>query len=131
MNLHGIVRGAITSVNPDIGGQHLTSTGYTTDAGGLNTPLYSSAAVRLQVQGVKPSMLIHMDSLNIQGVLRQVHMYGNTAGIVRADGKGGDILNFPQAKGGAVYSWKVVSVLETFPDWCSLVVQLQNTLVTA
>lgn len=131
MNLHKIVRGAITTINPDITGLRLTSTGYHTDASGANTPTYVSESVQLQVQGVKPSMLQHMDSLNIQGVLRQVHMYGNTAGIVRADGKGGDILNFPQAVGGTVQSWKVVAVLETFPDWCSLIVQLQNILVSA
>lgn len=131
MNLHLIVRGAVTTVNPDIAGTHLISTGYTTDATGKNTPTYSASAARLQVQGVKPTTLLHMDSLNIQGVLRQVHMYGDTAGVVRADGKGGDLLNFPQRVGAAVQTWKVVAVLETFPDWSCVVVQLQNVLVTA
>ncbi len=129
MNLHGLVRAAITTVNPDIDATLIKSTGYTV-LNYVQTPTYSVAPVRIQVQGVKPSTLQHMDALNIQGVLRQVHMYGNTAGVVRPDGTGGDLLNFPQAAGGDVQSWKVVAVLETFPDWCSLVVQLQTKLVT-
>lgn len=128
MNLHALVRSSITTVNPDIDATLIKSTGYTV-INYKQTPTYSVTPVRIQVQGVKPSTLQHMDALNIQGVLRQVHMYGNTAGVVRADGTGGDILNFPQSPGGEVQSWKVVVVQETFPDWCSLVVQLQNELV--
>lgn len=128
MNLHSMVRGAITTVNPDISATLIRSTGYA-KVNFEQVPTYSSEPVTIQVQGVKPSTLLHMDNLNIQGVLRQVHMYGNTSGVIRVDSKGGDILNFPQATGGQNYSWKVVAVLETFPDWCSLIVQLQNELV--
>lgn len=125
MNLHGITRAYITQVNPDIDATLIKSTGYTV-INYKQTPTYSVTPVRIQVQGVKPSTLQHMDALNIQGVLRQVHMYGNTAGVVRPDGTGGDLMNFPQAPGSAAQTWKVVAVLETFPDWCSLVVQLQT-----
>lgn len=129
MNLHGLVRAAITTVNPDIDAILIKSTGYTV-INHVQKPTYSVTPVRIQVQGVKSSTLLHMDALNIQGVLRQVHMYGNTAGVVRANSTGGDLLNFPQAPGGAVQTWKVVAVLETFPDWCSLVVQLQTEVFT-
>lgn len=129
MNLHGMTRPYVTQVNPDIDATLIKSTGYTR-VNYQQVPTYSSAPVRIQVQGVTPSSLQHMDALNIQGVLRQVHMYGNTAGVVRPDATGGDLLNFPQALGADIQTWKVVEVSETFPDWCSLVVQLQTELVT-
>ncbi len=129
MNLHGIVRGAITAVNPDIPGRHIQSTGYTKDAAFKQVPTYKSSEVRLQVQGVNGKDLAHMDALNIQGVLRTVYMYGNSAGVVRADGTGGDLINFRQTKEHDDQTWKVVNVKEIFPDWCCVIVQLQTELV--
>lgn len=72
-----------------------------------------------------------MDSLNIQGVLRTVYMYGQTVGVVRPDGTGGDILNFVQAPNRDAQSWKVVHQKEVFPDWVCVIVQLQTELVSA
>ncbi len=131
MNLHAIARGAVNSVNPDTPATLLRSNGYTTAADGKQVPAFLSDSGDIQVQGVAPKDLVHMNALNIQGVARVVYLRGHLAGIVRADQKGGDILNFPQEPGGAVASWKVVSIKETWPDWCSAIVVLQNTVTTA
>ena len=126
MNLHSVVRGAIRSVNPDISATLLRSAGYTTDATGKQIPAYAAPLTsNVQVQGVGGRDLQHMDALNIQGVMRKVYLYGNWQGVVRADLKGGDLMQFPQVPGSAVQSWKIVTVIETWPDWCKLSVVMQ------
>lgn len=130
MNLHGIVRGAITSVNPDIPATLLRSNGYVTGADGKQVPVFLSFNGRIQVQGVSGKDLEHTDNLNIQGVLRTVYLVGNWAGVVRADQKGGDIMKFPQVPGAAVQDWRVVLVKEQWPDWVSVIVCLQSTVTT-
>jgi len=130
MNLHSLVRGAITSVNPDISATLLRSNGYVTGADGKQVPVFLSFSGCIQVQGVSGKDLEHTDYLNIQGVLRTVYLRGNWAGVVRADQKGGDIMKFPQVPGAAVQDWRVVSVKEQWPDWCSVIVWLQSTVTT-
>ena len=130
MNLHSIVRGAITSINPDISATLLRSNGYVTDASGKQNPAYLTFAGNIQIQGVNSRDLEHTDYLNIQGTLRTVYLLGNWAGVVRADQKGGDIMKFAQMPGAAVQDWRVVTVKETWPNWSSVIVWLQTTVVT-
>ncbi|OYV46728.1 MAG: hypothetical protein B7X10_04750 [Burkholderiales bacterium 21-58-4] len=131
MNLHQVVRSAITSVNPDIAATLLRSNGYTYTPDGKQVPAYLSFTGQIQVQGVSAKDLEHTDFLNIQGVLRTVYLIGNWAGVVRADSKSGDIMNFPQIPGAAVQSWRVISVKETWPNWSSVIVWLQSTVTTS
>lgn len=127
MNLHGIVRGAITAVNPDIPGIILRSTGWTTLPSGKRTPNYSPEQnVQIQVQALSSRELQQIEFLNIQGILRTLYMYGNVEGIDRPDKEGGDIVQFAQVPGEAVQSWLVVRVNQVWPDWCSVVVALQT-----
>lgn len=126
MNLHGIVRSQISAVNPDIAATLRRSAGYTTDTDGTQIPAYTTLTGSIQVQALGPSDLRHVEPLNIQGVLRKVYAYGNWMGVVRADQKGGDLLTFSQVPGGAAQDWKVVTVFETWPDWCAIGVVLQN-----
>lgn len=130
MNLHGIVRGAITSVNPDINATLLRSNGYVTGADGKQVPVFLTYSGKIQAQGVSAKDLEHTDFLNIQGVLRTVYLRGNWAGVVRADQKGGDIMKFAQTPGAVVQDWCVVMVKEQWPDWCSVIVWLQSTVTT-
>lgn len=125
MNLHNLVRGAITAVNMDAEITLLRSTGYTTGANGKQTPVDTVFTGPAQIQGLGPSDLRHTDALNIQGVWRKVYLYGNWMGVVRSDQKGGDVLVFPQAPTLADQNWKVVTVFETWPDWCAVGVVLQ------
>jgi hypothetical protein len=134
VNLHNIVRGAISAVNPDILGTWRESTGYTTSAAGRPTPTYTDhTAVRMQVQALTGKDLMHEAFMSMQGVKRSVYAQGNIQGVVRPDGTGGDILQFPQNRGGTVRNWLVVCVLETWtPDaggWCKVGVVLQPEAV--
>lgn len=131
LNLHSEVRGAITSVNPDIAATYRSSGGYTTDAAGNRTPTLVDTAVTIQVQALSAKDLRQLDYLNIEGVQRSVYMFGNTQGVDRPDLKGGDLLVFKQTVGSLLsQTWLVVGVLETWtpdlPGWCKLAIVLQT-----
>lgn len=119
---------AIQVVNPNEGGTLYLSTGFTVDpATRKQVPTFAAGeAVRLQIQAVGASMLKHMDNLNIEGVLRSVHMWGNVQGVNRVNQKGGDLLYFAEVPTGTLRVWKVVKVVETWRDWCNLIVALQT-----
>ena len=126
MNLFG-ASSVVGVVNPPQSITWKQSTGYTTDAAGKRTPTYSTTTVQAQIQGLTGSDLRHTDGLNLQGVMRSVIMYGNVQGVVRADQQGGDILVFPEVAGGADRNWLVTQVMETWPDWCRVIVTLQDS----
>lgn len=126
MNLHNIARAAITTVNPDIQATLQRNTGYSTNSAGKREPTFSSTEGIIQVQGVVGRDLEHVNNLNLQGNLRIVFLYGNWYGVVRADVKGGDILQFTEWNDDVVHSWRVVNVMETWPDWTKVVVCLQT-----
>lgn len=125
MNLRGIANSVASVVNPNIAITYRTNSGYTTDAAGHRTPLTTDTALTGQVQALTGDDLKHIDGLNMQGVFRSVYLYGNIQGVVRSDGKGGDVLRFPQVPGGAVQNWLVSQVMETWPTWCRVIVCLQ------
>lgn len=129
MNLHGIVRGAITSVNPDVLCPYYKSIPYVQDATFKQVPQWAAPVdVPCQIQALKGRDLEHRELVNIQGLLRGVYMYGNTQGVDRSNLKGGDWLVFAQVPGGTLQGWKVVCVLETWPDWSKVAVVLQLTV---
>lgn len=126
-NLHGLVRGAITSVNPDIAAQYLASTGNTVAVGGKATPTYATAVpVRIQSQPVSTGDINRYDFLSGQGVYRAVYMFGITQAIVRSLQLGGDLLQFRYAGQQAVKTWLVKVVDEEWSsggsgDWCRVI----------
>lgn len=135
MNLRSLVRGAINTVNPDQPVQWLQYQAYSTDATLKSTATYAAAqTLWAQVQPLPTDELAHLENLNIQGVLRQVHLRGAIASAVREDGTGGDLLQFPEIAGGAVRTWLVMLVSEVWATgyqgdtaaWCRVVVRLQN-----
>lgn len=127
MSLRGIANRAIQSVNRNIVVTWVRATGgYTTAADGERTPATTSEEVPAQVQATSAGDLRLIEGLNIEGVKRAVYMYGNVAGAIRADQRGGDILRFPEVPGGPARDWRVVSVLETWATWAKVIVVLQN-----
>ena len=126
MDVRAIVNRFTQSVNPNMTVTWVQSTGYTTDAAGNRTPTTTSTTVQAQVQGLTAPDLRHMDGLNIQGVLRSVHLFGNVQGVVRIDQQGGDILQFPEVPNGPTRNWRVVQVMETWATWCRVIVALQS-----
>lgn len=94
MNLHQIVRGAISAVNPDDpNGRIYANTGSTTANDGTRTASYAApVTAAMQVQPLSPTDLKQIDALNIQGVDRAIYVNGAVRGVERPQGKGGDIL---------------------------------------
>ena len=127
MNLRGIANGLTRAVNPNTYVTWVKSTGYTIDATGTQIPTTTSQPIEAQIQGTSASDLRHMEGLNIQGVMRSVFLYGSAMGAVRADQKGGDILQVPESPGGQVQNWMVTQVIETWPNWSHVIVVLQST----
>jgi hypothetical protein len=130
INLHSAVRPAINAVNPDISCQYLRSTGYTVDAAGKQIPAYAPArTIRAQVQPPSGKTLQHPNNLNIQGTIRSVYLYGEPQAIVRVDGKGGDLLQFPQYPGAPVDNWLLTMLEEAYDPlrgWSKVTVTLQT-----
>lgn len=134
MNLHGIVRGAINTVNPDILGIWRESTGSTTDAAGHQAPNYTDhAATLMQVQALSGRDLRHTDFLSMQGIKRAVYLFPTVQGVSVPQAKGGDLLQFPMAVGTPVRVWLVVVELEQWSPngtWCKVGVVLQDDTAT-
>jgi hypothetical protein len=119
MNLHEIVSGAIGTVNPHIPATLKTSTGYVTADDGSRTPTYAQKNGMLQVQGLSERELRQMNGLNIAGILRKVYLDGDWHTMVRDTGDGGDLFVFD------THTWKIVHVMETWPDWSHVIVAQQ------
>jgi len=131
MNLHGLVKGVVGAVNPEIQATLKKSCGYTTSTAGDQLPAFLTSTGSIQVQGVVGDDLTHAQNLNIQGVTRKVYLPGNWAGVVRADQKGGDLLYFPQFPGSVIQEWAVKTVLEAWPDWSAVLVVLQTSITAS
>ena len=128
MNLHAIVRGSINAVNNDILIAWQASAGPSLNAStGVATPTYAPAKnIWAQIQPLPTQRLMHLNELNIQGVLRQVYMKDAVASAVRPDGTGGDLLQFAEVPNGPLRTWLVVMVDEQWSTFCRVVAQLQN-----
>lgn len=127
INLRAAANGAVQVINPNITGAFYASTGFTIDSTKKQVPTYAAPVdVQMQVQAVSAGELRHLENLNVQGVLRSVHMYGNTQGVVRPSQQGGDLLYFPDVPGGTLRVWKVVKVVETWATWSHVIVNMQT-----
>jgi hypothetical protein len=127
MNLHGIVSGYVGAVNPLVTATIQIINGYMTSADGDRVATYAPAVTTLiQIQALQYSDIAQLDGLNIQGVRRKVYLNGDWSGLVRADGVGGDLLQFPEFPGGPVKQWLAAFVFESWPDWTCLACTLQN-----
>lgn len=131
LNLHEVVRGAITAVVPDVTASYQQSTGYTTNADGSRTPIYTAALpVPIQVQPLSKQDLQHVDFLNLQGVFRVVYGFNNAQGVNRPSQMGGDLFTFAQIPGGVPQVWKVTDVPETWGvGWYRVIVCLQTDVL--
>lgn len=125
LNLHGVVRGLIQSVNPDTSVVLATSTGYTEDPTGAQIPSYSLSTVRAQIQASTGKDLEQLDGINQNGEVRSAYLYGVSHGVVRSLLKGGDSITFLDEDGG--YSeWLVIKVLEQWSNWVKVAIMRQN-----
>lgn len=125
MNLHGIVAGAIASVNPFVRGQVFVNQGWTTLPDGIRVPNYGAAQpVSLQVQALSGSDLKQVDGLNQNSIMRGIYLNGRINGIVRPTEQGGDLVHILEGRDAGT-KWLVNLVLEYWPDWCKVAVTQQ------
>lgn len=132
MKLHAIAAPIVAVVNPPVRGQLRRSTGYTTAATGKRVPTYApDEELSMQVQGLTGPELKLVDGLNIQGLLRSVHLPGDVKGVDRKTRAGGDLVAFdtgadiPPALRNTV--WLVELVHETWDssEWCRVIISKQ------
>lgn len=122
MNLHGIVSGAISAVNPPQSASLYRSAGYTTLPDGRQQPKYAPpATVNAQVQDLSQKDLAQLASMNVQGSQRVAYLNGSLFGLVRVESKGGDLLTMADG-----HTWLVTAVLEQWADWCKVALTLQD-----
>ncbi|WP_447876934.1 hypothetical protein [Serratia fonticola] len=120
MNLHGIVSGVIGAVNPFVPGQMKVSNGYIKDSAFKQVPAFLEPFdVSIQLQALTYSDLQHIDGLNIQGIVKSAYVQGNFNGVNRPRQQGGDYLLLSGE------TWKIVKIVEEWPDWCKFVINLQ------
>ena len=122
MNLHQIVSGAVSAVNPTQLVTVQVSTGSTLGADGTRSPTYSaSVQIPAQVQALSYSDMQHADALNIQGIRRSIYLNGEVDGLVRSQNKGGDLITLADGS-----TWLVQDVPEHWPDWTKCIVTMQD-----
>ena len=125
LNLHGAIRGAVTAVNSDETVAVSTSTGSAPSGAGDGTfvPTYSTAPFSAQVQPLSGRDLRQIASMNLQGTLKKMYLYGDVEAIVRNVAKGGDLVT---RSDGSV--WKTTIVFEGWDtvDWCAIGCTLQT-----
>jgi hypothetical protein len=112
LNMHDIVRGAITSINEDRPGTVYVSTGYT-NVRGILTPTFAPVTATLQVQAQKHDPLRHDRALQYSNAYLTIYAYGNFSDLERPDGKGGDVVQMTDDS-----KWYAITqVLEWWPTW--------------
>lgn len=110
MNLHAVVAGGISTVNPWIMATIQRSLGTKQEGSYHRIPLYAPPKpVLVQQQSLLYNDLVQLDGINVEGERRAFYITGNWEGAQRADGKGGDLITLPD---GSI--WLVVVVLENW-----------------
>ena len=108
MNLHDMVRTAITCVNPDQTVMLLQSAGQTVE-NYTQVPVFEPAVeVKAQVQPVSDKALAWITQTRQSTTWRDCYLYGAVTGLERATAKGGDFLYFEG------FEWEVDQVLEAW-----------------
>ena len=121
MSLHDLVANIVSSVNPMMLCQWYQNTGVVVAADGTTAPSYAApTTVSCQVQQLSSADRKNLNDMAVSGITRKVWCDVILTGIDREAGLGGDRLYLPD---GTI--WLVVQVVETWPDWCSALIQKQ------
>lgn len=125
MNLHNIVAGCISSINPWITGSYQQSTGTVTDANYVQQPAYASPIdIQIQMQALAYTDLHQVSGLNLNGEIRAMYCTGLFEGVSRPENRGGDLITLSD---GSI--WLTVHVLENWnatSGWTKFAVVRQN-----
>jgi hypothetical protein len=120
MDLHGLVSGAIGTVNPPVCAKYYCARPPVTAADGSRVPTYAPPCqVTIQKQELSYKDLQHIDGLNLQGILCVAYLRGQVYAVTRGISSGGDKFVI----GGQ--TWLVVAIPEQWPDWAKVILNLQ------
>lgn len=108
MNLHALVRGAITAVNPDQTVILLQSAGQAVSDYQQKPVWQPACAVKAQVQPTPDKALQWLLQTRQDSIWRDCYLYGPVRGLERATARGGDMLYFEG------FEWQVDQVLEAW-----------------
>lgn len=129
LNLHGIVRGAITSVHPDVMVQLLRSKGSRPNEDGKPVPTFERlSGIRAQIQSENDAALFHADMAGANTITRKIYLFSpksaalQPASPFRPLSRSGD---YVVQEDGTV--WMVNAVIENFAGvgWVSVRATLQ------
>lgn len=123
-NLHGVVRGAIQSINQDTPGTVYISTG-NTNVRGILTPTFVPVQAMLQVQAQKHDPLRHQNNLQYSNSYLTIYAYGNFSDLERPSNQGGDVVQFQRVLDDGPQWYYISQVLEWWPGWCCFEVTRQ------
>lgn len=123
MNLRGIANSVTQAINPNISAQIKPSCGsWVTNPDGTRTPEFGALVdIKVQRQSLTQKDLMHIDGMNLSGVVAPFYINGNWYSVNRPEGKGGDIILIPSLS----EEWLVVAVPELWPDWTRVIACLQ------
>jgi len=125
VNLHGIAAPYIAAVNPMITVTWKKSTGSVQNDDFTRTPSYQTVnGVLAQRQALTYKDLQQLDGININGEACALYVNGDAVGVLRPDGKGGDLFLMPDES-----VWLAVHVLENWnatAGWTKVAVVKQN-----
>lgn len=122
LNLHGIVSGAVGTVNSNVTVAYEASMGNTVLPSGKPVPTYAPVQqIRAQIQALSWKDLQQLDGINMNGARRAIYLYGAANGVVRPAAQGGDLITDSDNN-----RWLVAQNLEQWPFWCKVAVTLQN-----
>ena len=120
MNLRQIANNAIQRVNPNVQATLKKYAGETMGAGRTPQPNYlPDQSVTIQLQPLTKGEIQHVEGLNIQGLVKSIHVNGNYFSVQRELEQGGDIFVIDGKE------WLVIEPIELWADWSRLLVQLQ------
>jgi hypothetical protein len=125
VDLNSLAAPLISTVNPKTPATVQISAGYTTLPSGQRVPQYQipTMSVLAQVQPLTFRDIQQIDGLNLQGVRVAIYLYGSLDGLVRSEGKGGDLVSI--TSGVHAGDYLVAMVLEQWPDWVKVAATLQ------
>ena len=131
MNLHDLVRGAITAVNKDQDFTLFRSLGtFSRDYETMQTVpnVREGVAVRGQIQSIKPDDILHAEKISVSDIVRRIYLYAvedpseRVQALYRPLAKAGDYLLDHLNR-----QWQIDAILEDFSaeGWVSVQAVMQ------
>lgn len=135
INLHGIVRGAVNHLHPDVKVILYRTTGQVVVTGGQPKPIYAEGInIKAQMQSEGTTALFHADKIGQEEIMRKFYLFASpeldmrVAGIIRPLSRGGDMFQIDPTENWFAGTWWLVdATIEDFTrsGWANVRATLQ------